>query len=54
MILHYVGMYSQSNVPQVQAVFGHLALSESHRLELKDGKQLLSRVDDLTLQGSEA
>lgn len=47
----YKRLYSQSDVPQVQAVFRHLALSEPHRLQLKDGEQLLSWVDDLTLQG---
>lgn len=47
----YKRLYSQSDVPQVQAVFRHLALSEPHRLQLEDGEQLLSWVDDLTLQG---
>lgn len=48
-LLHYGRLYSQSDVPQVQAVFGHLALCKAHRLQLKYGKQLLPGVDDLAL-----
>lgn len=46
---HHEKLYSQSNVPEAQTVFGHLALCKSHRLKLKYGEQLLPRVDDLTL-----
>lgn len=49
LLLHYRRLYSQSNFPQVQTVFRHLTLCKAHRLELKHGKQLLPRVDDLAL-----
>ena len=48
-LLHYGRQYSQSDAPQVQAVFGHLALCKAHRLQLKHGEQLLPGVDDLAL-----
>lgn len=51
-LLHHGRLYSQSNVPQVQAVFGHLTLCKAHRLELKHGEQLLPGVDDLALHTS--
>lgn len=41
--------YSHSDVPQDQAVCGHLALCKAHRLKLKYGEELLAGVDDLTL-----
>lgn len=41
--------YLHSDMPQDQAVCGHLALCEAHRLKLKYGEELLTGVDDLTL-----
>lgn len=49
LLLHYGSLYSHSDVPQVQTVFGHLAHRKAHRLKLKHGKQLLPGVDDLAL-----
>lgn len=49
MFFHYEKLYSQGDVPQVQAVFRHLTLCKSHRLQLVYGEELLPWVDDLTL-----
>lgn len=42
--------YSHSDMPQDQAVCGHLALCKVHHLKLKYGEELLAGVDDLTLR----
>ncbi|TNN78361.1 hypothetical protein EYF80_011345 [Liparis tanakae] len=38
---------------EVQTVFGHLALCETHRLQLAHGEQLLAGADDLALDTTE-